>query len=312
MNKRNLRTLYDISQDDLIKIFEITKDIKTNPAKYTTAMQGKTMVMINEKQSLRTKVTFEAGIMQMGGYSVYLTNTDINLGVREPVKDVARNLSRWVDLIVARTFKQETIDELAEYGSIPVINALSDAGHPCQAIADLFTVWDQMYNQGSLYDFKLTYIGDGNNVCNSLILIAGLLGFQLIVCTPPGYEPDRIQIQQGRERSHHAGGAITFENDPKAAVKDSHAIYTDVWTSMGQEIETAKRKIDFADYQINKELLTNASEDAVVMHCLPAHRGEEITDDVLESDRSIVFDQAENRLHAQKAIMYFLTHADQL
>lgn len=312
MNKRNLRTLYDISQDDLIKIFEITKDIKTNPAKYATAMQGKTMVMINEKQSLRTKVTFESGIMQMGGYSVYLTNTDINLGVREPVKDVARNLSRWVDLVVARTFKQETIDELAEYGSIPVINALSDAGHPCQAIADLFTVWDQMYNQGSMHDFKLTYIGDGNNVCNSLILIAGLLGFQLIVCTPPGYEPDRIQIQQGRERSHHAGGAITFENDPKAAVKDTHAIYTDVWTSMGQEIETAKRKIDFADYQINKELLAHASEDAVVMHCLPAHRGEEITDDVLESDRSIVFDQAENRLHAQKAIMYFLTHADQL
>lgn len=312
MHKRNLRTLYDIDQDDLLKIFEITKDMKTNPAKYTTCMQGKTMAMINEKQSLRTKVTFEAGIMQLGGYSVYLTNNDINLGVREPVKDVARNLSRWVDLVVARVFKQETIDELAEYGSIPVINALSDAGHPCQAVADLFTVWDQLYNKGSLNDFKLTYIGDGNNVCNSLILIAGLLGFHMVVCTPPGYEPDRVQIQQGRDRSHDAGGAITFENDPHDAVKGAHAIYTDVWTSMGQEIETAQRKVDFADYQINMDLLTHAPKEAVIMHCLPAHRGEEITEDVLESDRSIVFDQAENRLHAQKAIMYFLTHADEL
>lgn len=312
MHKRNLRTLYDITQDDLLKIFAITKEMKTNPAKYANAMQGKTMVMINEKQSLRTKVTFQAGIMQMGGYTVYLTNQDINLGVREPVKDVARNLSRWVDLIVARTFKQQTIDELAEYSSIPVINALSDAGHPCQAIADLFTVWDQLYNQDSLHDFKLTYIGDGNNVCNSLILISGLLGFHLVVCTPPGYEPDRIQTQLGRDRSHHAGGAITFEYNPHEAVKGARAIYTDVWTSMGQEKETEQRKLDFAEYQINADLLIHAPKDAVIMHCLPAHRGEEITDDVLESDRSIVFDQAENRLHAQKAIMYYLLYADTL
>ncbi len=312
MHKRNLRTLYDINQDDLMKILQITKEMKTNPANYAASLQGKTMVMINEKQSLRTKVTFEAGIMQMGGYAVYLTNTDINLGVREPVKDVARNLSRWVDILVARVYKQETIDELAQFSTIPVVNALSDAGHPCQAVADLFTVWDQLYHQQPLQDFKLTYIGDGNNVCNSLILIAGLLGFQLVVCTPPGYEPDKVQLQQGRERAHEAGGAITFETDPHEAVMDTNAIYTDIWASMGQESETEKRKLDFAGYQVNMELLEHAPSDAVIMHCLPAHRAEEITDDVLESERSIVFDQAENRLHAQKAIMYYLLKADEL
>ncbi|MBZ0256668.1 ornithine carbamoyltransferase, partial [bacterium] len=225
---------------------------------------------------------------------------------REPVKDVARNLARWVDLVVARVFAQQSIVDLAKYADIPVINALSDEGHPCQAVADLFTVWDSLRERGDLSGFNMTYIGDGNNVCNSLILIAGLLGFHLTVCTPSGYEPHPAMTWQGREMSHDWGGAITFELDPVKAVKNSDAIYTDVWTSMGQEEESEERRRVFQSYQVNEGLLSQAPSHAVVMHCLPAHRGEEITDGVLESDRSVVFEQAENRLHTQKALMKYL------
>lgn len=303
--KRDFRIMTDFNRDELHEIFSIASALKKNPEDYRTALAGKTMAMINEKQSLRTKVTFEAGIQQLGGYSIYLTNQDINLGKREPVKDVARNLSRWIDLIVARVYEQETIMELAQYSSVPVINALSDEGHPCQVVADLFTLWERR-EQNSLERFNLTFIGDGNNVCNSLILIAGLLGFHLTVCTPEGYEPNPKMTWQGREMSHDWGGAITFELDPIKAVANADAIYTDVWTSMGQEEETKKRQFAFKDYQVNEALLKQAPSHAVVMHCLPAHRGEEITEGVIESERSIVFDQAENRLHTQKAIMKFL------
>ncbi len=306
MKKRDLRLISDLTRDDLLAIFQISADLKTDPRAFALALEGKTMAMINEKQSLRTKVTFEAGIQQLGGYSVYLTNQDINLGKREPVKDVARNLARWVDLIVARVYAQQTIMDLAKYADIPVINALSDEGHPCQAIADLFTVWDKLRERGDMQGFNMTFIGDGNNVCNSLILIAGLLGFHLTVCTPSGYEPDPSMTWQGREMSHDWGGAITFELDPVKAVKSADAIYTDVWTSMGQEKETDERKRVFQGYQVNEGLLSQAPNHAVVMHCLPAHRGEEITDGVLESDRSVVFEQAENRLHTQKALMKYL------
>jgi ornithine carbamoyltransferase len=306
MSKRDFRWITDINRDELMDIFHLTAEMKDNPMDFAQSLAGKTMAMINEKQSLRTKVTFEAGIQQLGGYSVYLTNQDINLGKREPVKDVARNLARWVDLIVARVFKQTTIVELAEYASVPVINALSDDGHPCQIVSDMFTLWDQLRGRDSLHGFKIAYIGDGNNVCNSLILAAGLLGLYMVVCTPAGYEPSPRAVDTGRRMAEEIGGSVLFESDPQKAVKGAQALYTDVWTSMGQEEETQIRLKAFQGYQVNETLLAQADEKAVVMHCLPAHRGEEITDGALECSQSIVFDQAENRLHGQKAIMKFL------
>lgn len=308
MNKRDFRTVTDLTREELNAVFELSAAMKREPMAFAKALEGKTLVMINEKQSLRTRVTFEAGIQQLGGYSVYLTNQDINLGKREPVKDIARNLSRWVDIVAARVFSQETVMELARYAEIPIINALSDQEHPCQVVADLFTLWERRESVG-LEGFNLTFIGDGNNVCNSLILLAGLIGFHLTVCTPEGYEPNPTMTWQGRERSHDRGGAITFELDPIKAVANADAIYTDVWTSMGQEAETQQRLEDFQGYQVNEDLLNHAPDHAYVMHCLPAHRGEEISDGALESERSIVFDQAENRLHTQKALMKFLVDA---
>lgn len=306
MPKRDFRWVTDITRDELNEIFHLTAEMKDRPENFRQSLAGKTMAMINEKQSLRTKVTFEAGIQQLGGYSVYLTNHDINLGKREPVKDVARNLARWVDLIVARVFKQSTIIELAEYASVPVINALSDDGHPCQIVSDMFTLWDQLRGRDSLHGFKIVYIGDGNNVCNSLILAAGLLGLYMVISTPAGYEPSPRAVDTGRRMAEEIGGSVLFESDPQKAVKGAQALYTDVWTSMGQEEETQIRLKAFQGYQVNEELVAKADEKAVVMHCLPAHRGEEITDGALECSQSIVFDQAENRLHGQKAIMKFL------
>lgn len=311
MVKRDLRTVLDLSRDELFEIFELTARMKENPEAFRTALAGKTLAMINEKQSLRTKVTFLAGIQQLGGYSVYLTNQDISLGKREPVKDVARNVSRWVDIVVARVFQQATIQELAEYSTIPVINALSDEGHPCQVVADVFTLWDQMRERKDLDGLNLTFVGDGNNVCNSLILISALTGINITVCTPPGYEPSARIVRKGREISHVNGGSITFEVDPRTAVHGADAIYTDVWASMGQEEEAEERRLEFKTYQLNEDLVSWAPDHAVIMHCLPAHRGEEITDGVLESKNSVVFDQAENRLHAQKAIMKYLVDASQ-
>ncbi|HOL94422.1 MAG TPA: ornithine carbamoyltransferase [bacterium] len=310
MTKMDLRSIADLDARQMQEIFLLAADMKDHPENYTSCLKGRTMAMINEKQSLRTKVTFETGIQQLGGFAVYLTNQDINLGKREPVKDIARNLSRWVDLIVARVYRQATILEMAEYASIPVINALSDESHPCQAVSDMFTLWDQVRGRDSLRGFKLAYIGDGNNVCHSLILIAGLVGLHLVISTPPGYEPEARFVDRGRRMAEEIGGLVTFEPCPRKAVAGADGIYTDVWTSMGQEAETAKRLVDFKDYQVNDELLSHAPDHVKIMHCLPAHRGEEITDSVLESPRSIVFDQAENRLHGQKAIMkYLLDHS---
>jgi len=309
MNKRDFRFVTDFNQDELWTVLQLAAEMKDDPTRFRSCLSGKSMAMINEKKSLRTKVTFEAGIQQLGGFSIYLTNHDINLGKREPAKDIARNLSRWVDIIVARVFEQATIMELAEYASIPVINALSDEGHPCQAVADIFTIWDGLRKRGRLNGFHLVYIGDGNNVCNSLILICGLLGLNITVSAPHGYEPAAHILDRGRELAGRSGGAVMFERDPRKAVAGADAIYTDVWTSMGQEEETAQRLQDFQHYQVNEDLVALAPKKAAIMHCLPAHRGEEATDAVLESPNSIIFDQAENRLHAQKAIMKFLVEA---
>jgi ornithine carbamoyltransferase len=249
-----------------------------------------------EKPSLRTRVTFEVGMAQLGGASVYLAGQDIGLGTRESIPDVARNLGRWVDVIVARTFAQSTVDELARHAGVPVVNALSDHEHPCQALADLFTLWERGLD---LRRIRLAWFGDGNNVCHSLMLVAALLGTEMAIAVPPGYEPDSRVLETARAW----GGRITLTDDVPAAARGADAVYTDVWTSMGQEVERERRLEAFSRYQVNERVMGFAKPDAVVMHCLPAHRGEEITDAVLDGPRSVVLDQSENRLHVQKAVL---------
>lgn len=258
---------------------------------------GKTLAMIFEKPSLRTRVTFETGIKQLGGASVYLAPGDIQLGARETVADIARNLSRWVDLIMARTFSHHSMLELAEHATLPVINGLSDLLHPCQVMADCQTLLER---KGRLEGLTVAFIGDGNNVVNSWIHAASRLGIHFRLACPKGYEPNE-QILDEATRS--GVGKIEILHDPGAAASDADALYTDVWTSMGQEAESQVRRVDFDGYQVNAALLARAKKDALVMHCLPAHRGEEITGDVVDGPQSVVLEQAENRLHAQKAIM---------
>ena len=304
VKKRDLRYVTDLSIEDIRQIFDRAATMRRDRTAFAGSLAGKVMALIMEKQSLRTRVTFETGMYHLGGVSIFLTNQDIALGKREPVADVARNLERWVDLIVARVYEQDHVDQLAKYASVPVINALSDEAHPCQALTDLFTL---QFLGHDLHGFPLTYIGDGNNVCNSLALLSGLLGVQLTISTPkvPQYMPQEKWMNLGRKLAAQNGGEIRFESDPKKAVQGARAVYTDVWASMGREDESEERRKAFADYQVNADLMKHADPDAVVMHCLPAHRGEEITDEVMDSPQSIVFEQAENRLHVQKALLHF-------
>lgn len=264
---------------------------------------GKTLAMIFEKPSLRTRVTFETGIKQLGGASVYLAPGDIQLGARETVADIARNLSRWVDIIMARTFSHESMLELAEHASIPVINGLSDLLHPCQVMADCQTLLER---KGRLDGITVAFIGDGNNVVNSWIHAASRLGIHFRLACPKGYEPNPELLADARKT---ATADIEILHDPATAAADADALYTDVWTSMGQEAESQLRRAAFEGYQVNAALLAKAKKDALVMHCLPAHRGEEITGDVVDGPQSVVLEQAENRLHAQKAIMVRLAAA---
>ncbi len=261
-------------------------------------LKGKTVALIFEKPSLRTRTTFEVAIFHLGGYPIYLAPGDIKLGVREPVKDVARNLDKWVDAIVARVFDHRTLLELSEYARIPVINALSDLKHPCQALADFMTI----YEIAGTFDVKLSFIGDSNNVANSLMLLSAMMGTDFSLAHPPGYEPDSLVVEKALDLAAESGSVITITTDPVEAAKHADFVYTDVWTSMGQESEREKRVRDFQGYQVNSELLEYASKDVRVMHCLPAHRGEEITEEVMESERSVVFQQAENRLHTEKSL----------
>ena len=259
-------------------------------------LSGYSLALVFEKPSLRTRVTFEVGMAQLGGASVYLAGQDIGLGRRESTADVARNLGRWVDVVAARTFAQATVDELAQHAGIPVVNALSDFEHPCQALADFFTLWERGLDLRSL---RLAWIGDGNNVCHSLILLAALLGTEMAVAVPPGFEPDRRVLETARAW----GGRVTVTADVPEAARGADAIYTDVWISMGQEAERERRLEAFSRYQVNDRVVGFAKPGAVVMHCLPAHRGEEISDAVLDGPRSVVLDQSENRLHVQKAVL---------
>jgi ornithine carbamoyltransferase len=285
------------------ELLHLAADVKAHPDRYRGALAGRFLALIFEKPSLRTRVTFEVGISSLGGSSVFLDHTATKLGQRESIPDVARNLERWVQGIVARTFIQESIDALALHASIPVINALSDRYHPCQALSDFFTLQERF---AGLRGLKLAYIGDGNNVCHSLLSIAARAGAHLRVATPAGYDPDPTVVAEAKRVARETRGKIELCGSPEEAAADAQAIYTDVWTSMGQEEESAAREAAFANYQVNDALFAHTASDAVFMHCLPAHRGSEVTAEVIDSPRSIVFDQAENRLHMQKAILLTL------
>lgn len=266
-------------------------------------LRGKTLAMVFEKPSLRTRVAFEAGMTQLGGHGSYLSANDIDMGGRESVPDVARNLSRWVQVIAARVFKHATVETLARYADVPVINALSDREHPCQALADLLTLREQF---GRLQGLRLAYLGDGNNVCHSLMLLGATLGVSVAVACPPDYRPDPDILAQAEQLASESDATISVTSVPSEAVAHAHALYTDVWASMGQEHEVARRRPVFQPYQVNSNLMTQAAPEAIFMHCLPVHRGEEVTADVIDSSRSVVFDQAENRLHVQKALILTL------
>jgi ornithine carbamoyltransferase len=285
------------------ELFHLAADIKARPDRYRGALAGRFLAMIFEKPSLRTRVTFEVGIASLGGASVFLDHTTTRLGERESIADVAKNLERMVHGIIARVFSQDSLDQLAANGRIPVINALSDRFHPCQAFADFFTLEERF---GSLRGLKFAYVGDGNNVCHSLLAVGARLGAHLRIATPAGFEPDAFVVAEAKRVARETRGKIEILRSPEEAVSGAQAIYTDVWASMGQEEEAASRQTAFAGYQVNDALLAQAAPDAVFLHCLPAHRGLEVTDAVMDSGRSIVFDQSENRLHVQKAILLTL------
>ena len=290
----------DLTNDEVTALLDLAIEVKQSPADYAGALAGKSIALLFEKPSLRTRLTFELAIKQLGGHSVL---TEGPIGAREPLKDVARNLDRWVNGIVARVFAQETVEDLAQWASVPVINALSDLYHPCQALADVQTVRERF---GSLAGRKLAFIGDGNNVAQSLMLTAIRLGMDFALGCPEGYLPNPEVVVQAEGLAAVSGSALRITHDVSEALDGAHAVYTDVWTSMGQEREAAKRKRVFRPFQVNDELMAKARPEAVFMHCLPARRGEEVTDEIMESGRSVVFEQAENRLHAQKALLLMM------
>jgi ornithine carbamoyltransferase len=298
--KRDLLDLGSLSRDELRGLLNLASRLKAElrAGLEHPYLRGRTLAMIFQKPSLRTRLTFETGMAQLGGHAIYLAPQDIGIGERESVKDVARNLSRWVDLIMIRTFAHEICVELALEASVPVINGLTDLLHPCQLLADLMTLNERF---GDLEKLRVAFVGDGFNVCQSWIEAAALARFELRVGCPAGYEPQREFLEMLR---HNKLGVVT--HDPVEAVRNADVVYTDTWTSMGHEKEAGQRQRDFKAFQVNRELLSHAQRSAVVMHCLPAHRGEEITDEVLDGSRSLVLDQAENRLHAQKAVMVWL------
>lgn len=290
----------DLTQEELVYLLDLAVEVKRSPAQYGHALEGKSIALLFEKPSLRTRLTFELAIQQLGGASVWM---DGPIGVREPLKDVARNLDRWVNGIVARVFSQETLEGLAQWSNVPVVNALSDLYHPCQAFADFQTIREHF---GRLEGLKLAFVGDGNNVAHSLMLSAMRLGMDFALACPPGYLPNPDIVAQSETLAAVSGARLTITQDTREGVDGAHAIYTDVWASMGQEQEAVERRHAFRDYQVNEKLFAAARADAIFMHCLPAKRGEEVTDPVMEHERSVVFDQAENRLHAQKALLLML------
>ncbi len=301
--KRDLLTGTEWSPAQLRDFFRLATEVKAHPDRFRTSLANSMFVMIFEKPSLRTRVTFETGIASMGGSSTFLDHTTAKLSEREPVRDIAKNLERWVQGIVARVFAQETLEELAANANVPVVNALSDKFHPCQALADFFTLEERF---GGLRGLKFAYVGDGNNMCHSLLTIGARAGAHIRVATPAGYEPDATIVAESKRIARETRGKIEIVRAREDAVAGAQAVYTDVWASMGQEAEAAAREKTFAAYQVNEALFAQAAPDAVFLHCLPAHRGLEVTEGVIDSPRSIIYDQAENRLHVQKAILHSL------
>jgi ornithine carbamoyltransferase len=309
--KKDLISIKDLTTQEIEELFDLAVELKRNKSKFSKVLSGKTLALIFQKPSNRTRVSFEVGMYQLGGNSIYLSPSEINLGVRETIKDAAKTISRYVDGIVLRTFEHKNCLDMAGAAGVPVINGLSDFSHPCQALADLFTIGEKFSRLSHasqkvarrLKGLTLAYVGDGNNVCNSLLFAAAKTGMNIAVATPAGYAPNPEVVKQSKEMAKETLSQITITEDPLSAVNGAQVVYTDVWASMGQEEEISKRKIIFKDFQINARLLTNAATGVLVMHCLPAHRGEEITDEVMDSKNSVVFDQAENRMHVQKAIL---------
>ena len=305
MNKlrgKDLISINLLAADEVNLIIKESDTMKKGP-RHTDVLKGKTLAMIFEKSSTRTRVSFETGIYQLGGTGMYFSSKDLQIGRGETIHDTAKVLSRYVDGIMARTFAYQTVLDLAKYSSVPVINGLTDYDHPCQVLADLFTIYEK---KGNLKGLTLAYLGDGNNVLHSLIQGCVKVGMNITYANPAGYTPLDSVVMEAKEAAKQTSSNITYTDDPVLAIKDADIIYTDVWVSMGQEEEKQKKLKDLKPYQLNAELLSKAKKDVLVMHCLPAHRGEEITDEVMDGPNSIVFDQAENRLHTQKAIMKLL------
>jgi ornithine carbamoyltransferase len=293
-------SLRDFAPTEIHHLLELAADLKARPAEFSTALRGKTLAMIFEKPSLRTRVTFDIGIQQLGGFSVYLSPAEISLGKRESIHDVAKNLERMVQGIMIRTFAHQIVEEMAKEASVPIINGLTDYSHPCQAMADFLTIKEV---KGRVDGIRLAFVGDGNNVAHSLMFAGALLGAHISVVCPKGYEPKGDATAWSTAQAAKTGGSIVVTHDPVEGVRGADVIYTDVWASMGQEAEAEARKGLFFPYQVNEAMVERAKPDVSFMHCLPAHRGEEVTAGVIDSPRSVVFQEAENRLHAQKAIM---------
>ena len=303
MNHKDFIEVHNYTAAEVAEIFELARDIKANPKKYADALRGKTLAMIFEKSSTRTRVSFEVGMFQLGGHALFLSARDIQLGRGEPIFDTAKVLSRYVDGIMARTFAHKTVTDLAEYASVPVINGLTDLVHPCQSMTDYFTAWEKF---GDLKGRKLAYVGDGNNMAHSLMFAAPKVGMDISVATPTGYAMDPEVVAQASADAQAAGTKIHITTSMDEAVRDADIVETDVWASMGQEDEAEKRRRDFKGWMVDERLMSLAKKDAIFLHCLPAHRGEEVSADVIDGPRSVIYDEAENRLHVQKAIMVAL------
>jgi ornithine carbamoyltransferase len=301
LDGRDFLSINDLSGEELVYLLDLADRLKAGEP--SEALKGRSVALLFEHPSLRTRLTFDLGVQQLGGHSIYMSPSEVNLDSREPVPDVARNLERWVQCIVARVRYHSSLVELADAARVPVINALSDREHPCQALADLQTIRERL---GSLKGAILLYCGDGNNVCHSLLLAGAKVGMSVWAATPPAFAPRSEIVAAAQREAEKNGATVRVERDPFALVSEADALYTDVWASMGQETEQEQRRRVFSPYQINERLVSKAKPGALVMHCLPAHRGEEITEGALEGPQSVVFDQAENRLHAQKALLSML------
>ncbi len=304
MKHKDFIEIHDYTADEVLEIFKLAADMKKNRDKYRDALKGQALAMIFEKSSTRTRVSFEVGMYQLGGHALFLSARDIQLGRGEPIYDTAKVLARYVDGIMARTFAHKTVTDLAEYASVPVINGLTDLSHPCQAMTDYFTAYEKF--DGKLKGKKIAYVGDGNNMAHSLMFGAPKVGMDIAVATPKGYSPDPEVVVLAKADAETAGTKIILTDSIEEAVKDADVVETDVWASMGQEAEAEKRQKDFAGWIVDRDLMSRAKKQAIFMHCLPAHRGEEVAAEVIDSDQSVIYDEAENRLHVQKAIMYVL------